>query len=237
MFGLNTCLDVKSSGPYLFRFEFNIGNKASELVRSTVVYFDQRTHACACVCMVENDKNIQKWWKKYLSSCAREAQVRPMKKNEEKVFVLFFYVCLLCPTSPPRSHTDLVPCVSVYTLKWRKSLLVSNWEWLPIIIFQCFSSFSTKRTHGQACVCWSKYTTVNISGNSTSVFAMNPKFWLMTNLIFNHTSEVVEASIWSLAPSWVTLTFASLFWMLFWPYSLKKAWSKLGYSRAPVGRA
>ena len=25
-----------------------------------VVYFDQRTHACACVCMVENNKNYFK---------------------------------------------------------------------------------------------------------------------------------------------------------------------------------
>ena len=26
----------------------------------SVVYFDQRAHACACVGMVENDKNIRK---------------------------------------------------------------------------------------------------------------------------------------------------------------------------------
>ena len=31
-----------------------------------VVYFNQQTHACACACMVENDKNRSKIIKKYL---------------------------------------------------------------------------------------------------------------------------------------------------------------------------
>ena len=47
-----------------------------------VVYFDQQTHACACIHMVEND---QKHWiimKKYLFHHAYE---RLMKKKEEKV--------------------------------------------------------------------------------------------------------------------------------------------------------
>ena len=47
-----------------------------------VVYFDQRTHACPSVCMGENNK---KHWKMVpFPSCAREAHVRSMKKNEEK---------------------------------------------------------------------------------------------------------------------------------------------------------
>ena len=44
---------------------------------SSVVYFDQRTHACACVCMVENDQNHCKMSEKVLfSSCVREAYER-----------------------------------------------------------------------------------------------------------------------------------------------------------------
>ena len=31
-----------------------------------VVYFDQRTHACVCVCMVENDKKHSKMSKKVI---------------------------------------------------------------------------------------------------------------------------------------------------------------------------
>ena len=49
------------------------------------MYFDQQTHACACVRMVENDKKHSKMMKKVLFLLfAREAHVRRMKKNEEK---------------------------------------------------------------------------------------------------------------------------------------------------------
>ena len=51
-----------------------------------VVYFDQRMHACACVCMVENDQKHKKMMKKvHFSSCIREAHVRLTKKKEKKV--------------------------------------------------------------------------------------------------------------------------------------------------------
>ena len=50
-----------------------------------VVYFDQRTHACACVRMVENDQKHSKMSKKVpFSSCVREAYKRLTNKNEEK---------------------------------------------------------------------------------------------------------------------------------------------------------
>ena len=62
----------------------------------TVVYFDQQTHAWACIGMVEIDEKHSKIMKKVpFSSCVLEAHVRLMKENEEK------------------------------------SLLVSDWEWLP----------------------------------------------------------------------------------------------------------
>ena len=42
-----------------------------------VVYFDQQMHACACICMVENDKKRYKIIKKNLfSSCVRKAHER-----------------------------------------------------------------------------------------------------------------------------------------------------------------
>ena len=50
----------------------------------SVVYLDQHMHACACVRMIENDKKHLKLIKKVpFASCAPEAHVRRMKKNEE----------------------------------------------------------------------------------------------------------------------------------------------------------
>ena len=46
-----------------------------------VVHFDQQTHACACVRMVENDEKHKKMMKKYLLVHAHE---RLAKKKEEK---------------------------------------------------------------------------------------------------------------------------------------------------------
>ena len=46
-----------------------------------VVYFEERTHACACVCMVENNEKHSKIMNKYLYY---HAYKRLIKKNEEK---------------------------------------------------------------------------------------------------------------------------------------------------------
>ena len=44
---------------------------------TSVVYFDQQKHACACVCMVEHDKKHSKMMKKVpFSSCTWEAHER-----------------------------------------------------------------------------------------------------------------------------------------------------------------
>ena len=57
---------------------FNLFDIHTYLLNTTfVVYFDQRTHACACVRMVENDQNHSKMSKRVLfSSCVREAYER-----------------------------------------------------------------------------------------------------------------------------------------------------------------
>ena len=55
-------------------------------VGTIVVYFNQQTHACTCVRMVENDQKHSKMSKKVpFSSCAREAHIRLTKKNKKKV--------------------------------------------------------------------------------------------------------------------------------------------------------
>ena len=48
------------------------------------VYFDQGTHACACLRMVENDQKHKKIMKKVPLYHAGEAHVRLTKKNKEK---------------------------------------------------------------------------------------------------------------------------------------------------------
>ena len=50
-----------------------------------VVYFDQQTLACTCVCMFENEEKHLKIMNKVpFPLCAQEAHVRHTKKNEEK---------------------------------------------------------------------------------------------------------------------------------------------------------
>ena len=56
-----------------------------------VVYFDKQTHVCACVRMVvKNEKHWKMMKKVPFPSCAREAHVRRMKKNDD--FRMFFIV-------------------------------------------------------------------------------------------------------------------------------------------------
>ena len=61
------------------------------------MYFDQQTHACACVHMVENNEKRLKIIKKVLfSSCAQETHVRLMQEHTTShcinfLFYSFFY--------------------------------------------------------------------------------------------------------------------------------------------------
>ena len=101
---------------------------------TNVVYFDQQTHACAYVCMVENNQKHSKVSKKVLfSSCTQEAHVRLTRKAKKKV-------CWSAIGSDSQKRVDT------------QMLLF-------LLIFKCFWSFWTMRIHAQACVCWLKYTT------------------------------------------------------------------------------
>ena len=102
-----------------------------------VVYFDQQTHAWACVRMVENNKKHSKMMKKVpFSSCVWVStsfwESLPMTDQQT-----FFFVFLR------------EPYVS-FSCAWYKGAF--------FIIFLCFWSFSTMRRHAQACIRWSKYT-------------------------------------------------------------------------------
>ena len=54
---------------------------------SLVVYFDQQTHACACIRMVENDQKHSKMSKKYLFHHAYKRQPRGLQIKTKKKFV------------------------------------------------------------------------------------------------------------------------------------------------------
>ena len=48
------------------------------------------------------------------------------------------------------------------------------------IIFECFLLFSIMRTHAQACICWSKYTTIGLRLNNC---------WHVRRLLRCHTAR------------------------------------------------
>ena len=57
-------------------------NKFNFACTSTVVCFDQRMHACSCICMVENNEKHSKIMKKIpFSSCTWEAHVVKLRKK------------------------------------------------------------------------------------------------------------------------------------------------------------
>ena len=86
-----------------------------------VVYFDQRMHACPCICIVENDKNALKLKKNiFFSSCVRETHVRlfyrfqPCERLHKHAFTgrntqlqnhfFLFLGCLMSCFLPSMSH-------------------------------------------------------------------------------------------------------------------------------------
>ena len=91
----------------------DIQNRKSFKLRTisnlVVVYFDQRTHACASVRMVQNDQKHKKIMEKVpFSSCTRETHVRLTKRNRWPTnyflsFSSFFYASLLWAS---RAHDE-----------------------------------------------------------------------------------------------------------------------------------
>ena len=57
------------------------------------IYFDQQTHACTCVHMVENDEKISKIMKKVpYPSCVPEAHVRLILFHDFQMFFIVFNI-------------------------------------------------------------------------------------------------------------------------------------------------
>ena len=107
---------------------------------ASIVYFDQRLHACPCFCLVEyNEKHSKIIEKVYFSSCPQEAHIRLMLKKEEQRLLV--------------SHCSVFQkLVDTQTL-FRMCVLVLFWQFWSVL--NCFPSCE------QACVRWLKYTTSN----------------------------------------------------------------------------
>ena len=82
---------------------------------------------------------------------------------------------------------------------------------LFLLIFECFWSFSTMRTHAQACVCWSKYTTdsTHFLSFHLDLLCVNFTFkWLVflkntnTSHDLNKKSDLEYAELWTWPDCW-----------------------------------
>ena len=76
-----------------------------------VVYFNQQTHACACVHMVENNEKRYKIVKKVLFSWyPQETQVRLMQQHKEKLsFLAFRYTHTYVPLFTTPTVEPIIP--------------------------------------------------------------------------------------------------------------------------------
>ena len=104
-------------------------------------------------------KNIQKRWKKYL---LREAHKKLTKKNEEQISKWATSVWQPAIGSHSQSLTNKLfsSVFFVFLCEPLVSLSCAWWKKYFLLIFECFQSFSTMRTHACAYVRWSKFTTI-----------------------------------------------------------------------------
>ena len=80
---------VEHSNDHKLRHTWLLKHKFGLMGNSFVVYFDQRTHACACVRMVENDQNHCKMSEKVLFHHAYERLTRGLRtKTKKKVWFM-----------------------------------------------------------------------------------------------------------------------------------------------------
>ena len=147
-----------------------------------VVYFDQRMHACACICMVKNNEKHQKSWKSTFFIMHMIGSWRKKRKKWlPKAGWHFFHDYQMFFTVFDHANATLLERVNIK--KWKSTFFnmrtTGSWRkkrkkvcWLAIgsdsqklvdnffMIFNCFLQFLNMQIHVQACICWSKYTTI-----------------------------------------------------------------------------
>ena len=117
-------------------------------------------------------KNTQKWVKKYLFHHAYERHTRGLWRKQKKK------VCWSAIGSDSQKLVNTLKLVAhlefcgFYTFfymsnacEWCKCSLKKDEKDTFVMIFKCFWFFSTMQMHAQACICWSKYTTLVCSMN------------------------------------------------------------------------
>ena len=128
-------------------------------METTVVYFNQRTHACACVHMVETMKNTWKLSNKYAMNANKNALFIMLMRGSRTKMTKFTWNCWEATSfwvSPSvwesllkakKLHFSSCSCVS---LTWVSRAYDEKSTFL--VIFKRFSLFSTLWAHAQACV-------------------------------------------------------------------------------------
>ena len=132
-----------------------------------VVYFDQRTHACVCICMRLHG---QKWWKTF--------------ENHDKSTFFFMHTRGSCKANEEKrpafgcqpsfgSHSQSLTS-KLFSSFFFMSLLLAWWKRYFFHDFWMFILFSTMEMHAQACVGWSNYTTIHLRYTSFSTLPTKP---------------------------------------------------------------
>ena len=121
--------------------------------------------ANACLPMSSHDwkrwKTFENHEKVPFPSCVREAHVRLMKKTEEKSLLGSNWEWLPKAGWHPKTGCSfgILLFLIVFFSRAFHEPLVHMMKKVLFMFFKCFPSILTMRTHAQACVCWSKYTT------------------------------------------------------------------------------
>ena len=144
------------------------------------MYFNQQTLAGAWVCMVKNNEKHWKMMKKYLFQLLCIWTSEHMAENDKKHSKMMKKVNFTRGTweayKEKRKKTNkLFFSFFFMSLSWASR--THDEKGTFFMIFKRFPSFSTMRTHAQACVCWWKYTTFN---GFRTIFRINFRWTLST---------------------------------------------------------
>ena len=150
---------------------------AKDWLKYLTTCMECRTHTkTPALFSILNLRNIV--FRKYFASCTWDAHVE--KRTKTTKFQMSNH-CLgvnqLLGVAPNRNQQTFF---FIFLHEPYISLLYEWWKWYFFMLFKCFSSFLTMRTHGQACVFWLKYTTLK----SKLSFIVSTKHWKSFSWVF-----------------------------------------------------
>ena len=129
-----------------------------------VVYFDQQTHACACICMVENDEKHLKSWKKYLFMCTRGS----CETHEEKQLRLTWASCGL---DGKGTFSMIFKRFSMFsTMQRHAQACICRLKYTTILIRFCFGAITSPLVKITSLLVLSKNHKRNFQDSCYSIF-------------------------------------------------------------------